>query len=144
MGVIAPSQGEHHKGIAARPSYVDQKRWISNEFYQALNEFTIMDNGMRVTKIQGAVRSVVDSMIDPEADPYYRLAALKFVTEHLEGKASAMKDETNEEMPKLVIAVDDSSASEIIKAAKEIEADNSGITATITDEDGSDPQEVIV
>ena len=134
--------------VASRSTYADQKRWISNEFYHALNEFTELDDGSRVTKIQAAVRSVVDSMTDPEVDPYYRLAALKFVTEHIEGKASAMKEETHEEMPKFAIVVGDVAADKIKKAVDELnpisEEAEQAFYAEISDEDGSNKQEVIV
>jgi len=146
MGMLAPSRGRH--GQPAPKSYADQKRWISNEFYRALNEYTELDDGSQVTKIQAAVKSVVDSMSDPETDPYYRLAALKFVTEHLEGKAAAMKEEQHEEMTKIAIVIGDADAKRITEAVNKMnpamEHEEVPVGVVVSDEDGSNGEELLV
>lgn len=154
MSNIIANPSPKKKELKCFTSYTDQKRWISREFYQALNEFTELDDGSQVTKVQAAVKSVVDSMLDPSADPYYRLSALKFVTEHIEGKAAAMKDEHHEEMPKFAIVVGDATASQIKKAVEKINPpevpeeeypqQEDDCYVSISNEDGSDKEELIV
>lgn len=154
MSNIIATPSSKKRDLKCFSSYADQKKWISREFYQALNEFTELDDGSQVTKIQAAIRSVVDSMVDPECDPYYRLSALKFVTEHIEGKATAMKDEHHEDMPKFAIVVGDATASQIKKAVEKINPpevpeeeysqQEDDCYVSISNEDGSDKEELIV
>ncbi len=106
MGIIAPQTiSDSDTRIPARKSFADTKRWLSNEFYQCLNQFKINENGERLTNAQAMVQGIVDMAVDPEKDDYVRLAASKFIIEHMEGKASAMTEEKHEEMPQIVINV---------------------------------------
>lgn len=106
MANIIPSPSGAVQKIEPQKSFASTKRLISNMFYKSLNRHMDVDkNGESVTYLQAMVDGVVDMATDKERDDYVRLAATKFVTEHLEGKAGTMQDETHEEMPQIVINV---------------------------------------
>lgn len=114
MGLIAPQTViTSEERLPARKSFADTKRWLSNEFYQCLNQFSINEDGERVTNAQAMVQGIVDMATDPEKDDYVRLAASKFIIEHMEGKASAMTEDKHEEMPQIIINVGDVSMNNI-------------------------------
>ena len=92
--------------IAPQKSMAASKRWISNQFYQALNRhMETNEDGDSITYAQKMIEGVIDMATDDERDDYVRLAATKFIVEHMEGKAGTMQDETHEEMPQIVINV---------------------------------------
>lgn len=101
------------KGVSPRKSFADTKRWLSNEFYQALNRHTVTNDGDMITNAQAMVNGIIDMAVNPEKDDYVRLAASKFIIEHMEGKASAMTDEKHEDIPQIVINVKNMNMSNI-------------------------------
>lgn len=148
MGIIAnPTRNENSiSKVEPRKSFADTKRWISNEFYQALNRHVETESGMIVTYAQQMVQSVVEMATSPDKDDYVKLAASKFIIEHLEGKASAMQTEDKQEMPKLVICVQGTSTDEIREKAKELEGvePKEDILVEISDENGDNKEERLV
>lgn len=147
MGTIIPTQQKTKTASPAFASFADSKRWISNEFYQGLNRYVTLSDGSRVTYAQQMVMSVIDMATNPEKDDYVRLAATKFITEHLEGKASVMKDETHEEIPKFAIVVGDSTAEKIKQAVDNLNpasTEEIGGYVEIEDEDGKNREDLIV
>lgn len=126
------------------------KKWISEEFQQALNRRVVNKDGESLTSIQQAVNLLVDDITNPDVDFYGRLAGLKFITEHLEGKASSMKDEETIDMPQFVICTAQTKTEEILKVAKDLQLENlpdytddsyeSPVEVEISDEDGSNKQ----
>ena len=148
MGIIAnPRQTESlPQDVAPRKSFADTKRFISQQFYQGLNRHMTTEDGNSVTYLQQMVQGTIDMATDPERDDYVRLAATKFIVEHLEGKAATMTEEKHEEMPKLVICVGDTSAEEIKKNITELEGaePKEDIEIEISDTDGSNKEEYLV
>lgn len=149
MAVLAnmtPSTNEVDGDVKPRKSFADTKRFISNEFYQALNRHMPLPDGRSVTYLQQAVAKIVDMATDPERDDYTSLAAAKFMFEHLEGKASTMKEDTHQEMPKLVICVGETKVDDVRKRIEDIEGAEPAedIAVEISNPDGSDSEEYIV
>lgn len=107
MGIIngLTSLSENNSDLPQKKSFKDQKRWISNLFYQGLNKYIESEEGDQITKAQAMVEGTIDMAINPENDNYVRLAAVKFITEHLEGKAGVVAEEKNEELPRMVINI---------------------------------------
>lgn len=107
MGIIngLTSLSENNSDLPQKKSFKDQKRWISNLFYQGLNKYIESEEGDQITKAQAMVEDTIDMAINPENDNYVRLAAVKFITEHLEGKAGVVAEEKNEELPRMVINI---------------------------------------
>lgn len=104
--IIPVSTRRQEKAIVPQKSMASSKRWISDQFYQALNRHMgVNDDGEDVTYAQKMIEGVVEMATDDERDDYVRLAATKFIIEHMEGKASTMKEESHEEMPQIVINV---------------------------------------
>lgn len=138
--------GRMEGSVSPKKTFTDTKRWISGEFYQALNRHMTTPDGNSVTYMQQMVASVVDMATDPERDDYARLAATKFIVEHLEGKAQTMSDDRHEEMPKLVICVQGTSADQIRKAAKELEGTEppEDVLVDVHDVDDTNHEEYIV
>ena len=91
--------------LPQKKSFKDQKRWISNLFYQGLNKYVESSEGDQITKAQAMVEGTIDMAVNTENDPYVRLAAVKFITEHLEGKAGVVAEEKNEQLPRLVVNI---------------------------------------
>ncbi len=148
MGIIAnPSRDDFQvKEVSPNKTFADTKRFISQQFYQALNRHFTTDNGNYVTYLQQMVQNTIDMAVNPEKDDYVKLAATKFIVEHLEGKAGVMTDERHEEMPKLVICVNDTTNEEIKKNITELEGatPKEDIIVEISDKDGSNKEEYIV
>lgn len=107
MGSIIPATTRRkEKALAPQKSMASSKRWISDQFYQALNRHMgVNDDGEDITYAQKMVEGVVDMATDDERDDYVRLAATKFIVEHMEGKAGTIQEERHEEMPQIVINV---------------------------------------
>ena len=107
MGIIngLTSLSENNSDLPQKKTFKDQKRWISNLFYQGLNKYIESEEGNQITKAQAMVEGTIDMAINPENDNYVRLAAVKFITEHLEGKAGVVAEEKNEELPRMVINI---------------------------------------
>lgn len=146
MGIISNATPKKASPTTQNKSFKETKKWISEEFYQALNRHMVNDDGISVTYAQQMVASVVDMATNPEKDDYLRLAATKFITEHLEGKASTMTDDRHEEMPKLVICVQGTSPSDMAETVKELEGaePKEDILIEISDEDGSNSEACLV
>ena len=107
MGIISGvnSLSSYESELPQKKSFKDQKRWISNLFYQGLNRYCESGDGDQITKAQAMVEGTIDMAVNTENDPYLRLAAVKFITEHLEGKAGVVAEEKNEELPRLVVNI---------------------------------------
>lgn len=148
MGIITDNlpKKKREGEVQAPKSFKDAKRFISEQFYQALNKHTVDEKGNYVTKIQKIVTDTIDMATDTENDPYLRLAVLKFITEHLEGKATAMTDKESPELPKLVICVEGSDVETIKNNITNAEGaePKEDILVEISDEDGSNSEEYIV
>lgn len=108
MGYIinTPSCTNSDRDIKPQQSFASTKRWLSNAFYQELNRHAETASGDYKTKAQLMIEGIVDMAIDPEKDDYVKLAASKFIIEHLEGKAGVAQEEHKETMPKMVIQID--------------------------------------
>ena len=107
MGYIVsapPKNGE--QGVRPQASFSSTKKWLSNAFYQELNRYASTEDGDYRTKAQLMVEGVGNMAIDSGKDDYGRLAASKFIIEHLEGKAGVAQEEHRETMPKMVIQID--------------------------------------
>ncbi len=107
MGIISgiTSLPSNNSDLPQKKSFKDQKRWISNLFYQGLNKYIESEEGDQITKAQAMVEGTIDMAVNKENDPYLRLAAVKFITEHLEGKTGVVAEEKNEELPRLVVNI---------------------------------------
>lgn len=107
MGIISgiTSLPSNNSDLPQKKSFKDQKRWISNLFYQGLNKYVTSEEGDQITNAQAMVEGTIDMAVNKENDPYLRLAAVKFITEHLEGKAGVVAEEKNEELPRLVVNI---------------------------------------
>ena len=146
MAVLAPTQNERRPTVREMPSFAATKRWLSKTFYEELNRHVATDDGDYRTNAQLMVEGVVSMATDPTKDDYVRLAASKFIVEHLEGKASAMQEERHEEMPRLVICVGDPMKRDLDENAEKFKdaVPSSDIEISITDEDGSNRQDYVV
>lgn len=148
MGTIVPQTQNKDitRPVNPRKSFADTKRWISNMFYQELNRHMQTDEGEQITFAQEMVRDTVRMATDPEEDAYVKLATRKFIIEHMEGKAGTMADDKHEEMPKLVICVDDTSQELIRKSLAEVEGaePEEDIVVEISDENGDNREGYIV
>lgn len=148
MGIIANPNRENHqdKEVAPIKTFADTKRFISQQFYQALNKHFATDDGNYITYLQQMVQNTIDMAVNPEKDDYVKLAATKFIVEHLEGKAGVMTEDRHEEMPKLVICVNDTTTEEIKKNIKNLDGaePKEDIVVEISDQDGSNKEEYLV
>lgn len=147
MGIITPQNtGLKKSEITPRKSFADTKRWLSGEIYQALSRFKENPDGDSITYAQDMIQDLVDMATDREQDAYLRLAAKKFIVEHLEGKAQTMSDEVKEEMPKLVICVGDVTTKQIKETLKDEEGavPKEDVLVEISDDNGENSEEMIV
>ena len=146
MGIIANVNNGGQSLPSAKKSFRDTKKWLSEEFYQALNRHMTNDEGVSVTYAQQMISGVVDMATNPEKDDYVRLAATKFITEHLEGKAGTMTEDKHEEMPKLVICVQGTSPDELKHISEQFEdaEPKEDVVVEISNEDGSDQETYLV
>lgn len=146
VAVLTPKQTGRDYSPAPPRSFAQTKRWVSQMFFEELNRFSEDDNGNMRSNGQLMVENVVRLATDPSGDPYVQLAAAKFISERLEGKAGVMNDEVQEESHQIVICVGDVSAQQIKKAIKENEGaePKEDVVVQISDGDGSNSAEVIV
>ena len=148
MGIISgiTSLPSNNSDLPQKKSFKDQKRWISNLFYQGLNKYVTSEEGDQITNAQAMVEGTIDMAVNKENDPYLRLAAVKFITEHLEGKAATMTEDKHEEMPKLVICVQGTSPDELKHISEQFEdaEPKEDVVVEISNEDGSDQETYLV
>ena len=146
MGILSPTQSKDKGMIQPQKTFAGTKRWISQLFYNQLNEHVETDRGDLVTNGQRMVENIIRLATDETGDPYVQLAAAKFITDRMEGKAAVMQDDIHEEMPTMVICVGDVTTKQIKKSI----ADNKGaepkedIYVEISDADGGDKQEMLL
>lgn len=146
MAKLAPVQNRYETVPATPKSFAGTKRWISQLFFSELNKHSSDEEGNLKTNGQLMVENVVRLATDSTGDPYVQLAAAKFISERIEGKAATMQESNHEEMPKMVICVGDVTSRQIKKSL----SDNEGavpkedICVEISDSDGGDRQEMIL
>lgn len=109
MASIAPTQNGSPPKTRGPAALDGSKRWLSKLFYDELNRSEDFGGDLR-TRAQVLVEGIVNMATDSEKDDYVRLAASKFIVEHLEGKPQQMQDDRREQMPQLVICVGDPAA----------------------------------
>ena len=146
MAILAPTQNRSKSEVQPQKSFAGTKRWISQLFYTQLNQHVESMNGDLITNGQKMVENIFRLATDEEGDPYVQLAAAKFITERMEGKAATMQEDVHEEMPRMVICVGDVTSKQIKKAIvdKEGAEPKEDICVEISDEDGSGRQEMIL
>ena len=130
----------------APKSFAGTKRWLSQLFFNELNQHAVDGSGAYKTNGQLMVENVIRLATDTEQDPYVQLAAAKFILDRMEGKAAAMQEDNHEEMPKLVICVGNATPEQMKKAV----SDNEGaepeedVFVEISDEDGENKESALV
>ena len=146
MAVLAPTQNRSTSEVQPQKSFAGTKRWISQLFYNQLNQHVESSNGDLITNGQKMVENIIRLATDEDGDPYVQLAAAKFITDRMEGKAAVIQDDSHEEMPKMVICVGDVSAKQMRKTITEKEGaePKEDIYVEISDADGSDRQEMLL
>ncbi len=109
MASIMPTRSDSKPKAHGPASLDSSKRWLSKLFYDELSRHEDTGGDLR-TRAQVLVEGIVSMATDKEKDDYVRLAASKFIVEHLEGKPQQMQDDRREQMPQLVICVGDPAA----------------------------------